>query len=289
MTIKTSILGHAIGLMLVVQGPVALAQDLQQSLANRLPNVEKLLTQSSGARQIIDGGSDAARQQRLEALELLTRAREKYDSGDFSASDRLLKQSSRLMFAAIRQAAPTSIAVDHEKSTYDQRRESVMALGEAFNRIVDEINDNDSRQKVNQQLQRLIEDADALLVQGDNAGARGEIDKAYHLLKVSIESIRSGQTLVRSLQFASKREEYDYEVDRNDTHSMLIGLLVDQEQKSEYTQKQIVDFVAQASLLRRQAEAYAGDDAYEQAIELLEQSTRQLVRAIRSAGVYIPG
>ena len=108
-------------------------------------------------------------------------------------------------------------------------------------------------------------------------------------MKVTIESIRSGQTLVRSLRFASKEEEYHYEIDRNDTHSMLIGLLVDEKKKSDAMRQKIVDYVAQADLLRQQAEAYAKDGAHEQAIELLEQSTRQLVRAIRSAGIYIPG
>ena len=94
---------------------------------------------------------------------------------------------------------------------------------------------------------------------------------------------------MRSLQFESKEEEYLYEIDRYDTYRMLIGLLVDGQSKSEAMKSKISDFVAQAGLLRTQAEEYAAQDAHEQAIELLEQSTRQLVRAIRSAGIYIPG
>jgi len=109
------------------------------------------------------------------------------------------------------------------------------------------------------------------------------------LLKVSIESIRSGQTLVRSLQFETKEQEYLYEVDRNETHSMLISLLVDEKNKTDNVKKKVKKFVEEARLLRQQADAYAAEDAYDIAIELLEQSTKQLVRAIRSAGVYIPG
>jgi hypothetical protein len=70
---------------------------------------------------------------------------------------------------------------------------------------------------------------------------------------------------------------------------MLVDLLVDEKQSSAYTQEQIVKFVDQALQLRQQADAYAGEGAYEVAIDLLEESTRQLVRAIRSAGIYIPG
>ena len=45
----------------------------------------------------------------------------------------------------------------------------------------------------------------------------------------------------------------------------------------------------QEVLLIASMDAYAGGGAFDQAIELLEMSTGQLVRAIRSAGIYIPG
>jgi uncharacterized protein (UPF0332 family) len=164
-----------------------------------------------------------------------------------------------------------------------------MALRDAFNRISEENHEKENKLKVNNQLIKLITQADAFLENSENAKARTEIDKAYHLLKVSIESIRSGQTLVRSLQFETKEQEYLYEIDRNETHSMLISLLVDEKNKTDKVKKKILKFVEEARLLRQQADAYATEDAYDIAIELLEQSTKQLVRAIRSAGVYIPG
>ncbi|MDH3222038.1 MAG: hypothetical protein OEO19_21120, partial [Gammaproteobacteria bacterium] len=73
------------------------------------------------------------------------------------------------------------------------------------------------------------------------------------------------------------------------THRMLIDLLVDEKSKSDYTRKEIIKFVEQANQLSQQADAYARQNEFEAAIELLEQSTRQLVRAIRTAGIYIPG
>ena len=46
---------------------------------------------------------------------------------------------------------------------------------------------------------------------------------------------------------------------------------------------------AEAAALREDAEVAAGKEEYVEAIELLEESTKELIRAIRSAGVYIPG
>jgi tetratricopeptide (TPR) repeat protein len=261
----------------------------QSGVSERLPNIDRLLNQSSGARQIIDSGNQAAQEKREQALDAFRQAQQNLDAGDERAATQMLGESARLMFEAIKLATPTSLGETKKISNYEQRRESVVSLQQAFNRISDENNETESRNKVNRQLAELVKRADLSLERGDNAEARTELDKAYHLLKVSIESIRSGQTLVRSLQFESKEDEYHYEIDRNDTHTMLVGLLIGEKQKSEAVKSRIVEYVSEASLLRQQAETFASQNAHEQAIELLEQSTRQLVRAIRSAGIYIPG
>lgn len=265
------------------------SQTSKESISSRIHNMSKLLNDSSGARQVINSSNSEAKQKRQKALKLYQQASERLNNGANDEATELLNQSAKLMFEAIKISTPVSLTENKNIINYGQRKESVIALRDAFNRISDENHEEKSKQKVNNQLKKLITQADALLKNGENAKARTEIDKAYHLLKVSIESVRSGQTLVRSLQFDTKEQEYLYEVDRNETHSMLISLLVDEKNKTDKVKKKVIKFVEDASLLRQQADAYAADDAYDIAIELLEQSTKQLVRAIRSAGVYIPG
>lgn len=267
----------------------AAAQSQQPEAADRLANMEKLLHQSSGAKQVLGSGNAAARAKRQEALEAYAAARQQMKQGNNESAAALLDRSTRLMFEAIRISTPSSLAEDKKIDNYGRRRESVMALRDAFNRISDENRETETRARVNAQLDTLIASADGLLQKGDNNAARIEIDKAYHLLKVNLEAVRSGQTLIRSLQFASKEEEYLYEIDRNDTHRMLVGLLVDEKQSSNATRQKIVEQVEQARGLRQQAESFAGQGEHQQAIDLLEQSTQKLVRAIRSAGIYIPG
>lgn len=274
--------------ILPVYGP-AQSEVSKDGIASLLHNISKLLHESSGARQVINGSNSESKQKRQQALELYQQASEKFINGAHDDAAKLLIQSTRLMFEAIKLATPVSLTENKNIEYYAQRKQSVIALRDAFNRISDENNETEIKAKVIKQLEQIIIRAEQLLAEGDNTTARIEIDKAYHLLKVTIESIRSGQTLVRSLLFESLEEEYHYEVDRNDTHSMLIILLVEEKEKSDYTREQINKFVEQAKLLRQQADAYAGDGAYEVAIGLMEQSTKQLIRAIRSAGIYIPG
>ena len=110
------------------------------------------------------------------------------------------------------------------------------------------------------------------------------------MAKAAISSLRSGDTLVRSLNFATKAEEYHYEIDRNDTHLMLIKVLVDEKRATNpQLDQQVQKYLNKSQELRAGAETAAAKKDYEQAVKLLEESTTELVRAIRNAGVYIPG
>ena len=98
------------------------------------------------------------------------------------------------------------------------------------------------------------------------------------------------RTLVRSLIFTSKREEFDYEIDRNETHRMLINVLLSERKDAGGAMPPAMQaFVDQAAALRKDADAQARRGDHEGAIKTLEASTRELVRAIRAGGIYIPG
>ncbi|MBF0384039.1 MAG: hypothetical protein HQL69_23740, partial [Magnetococcales bacterium] len=112
-------------------------------------------------------------------------------------------------------------------------------------------------------------------------------DEAYITAKLEIEKLRRGDTLIRTLHFDSPEEEYHYEVDRNNTHQMLVKMLL--ESKSESTKKRADKFVVKATELRKKADKLAASKKYKEAITTLEASTKELVRAIRVGGVFIPG
>lgn len=263
--------------------------DTSNSAESRMQYISKLLHVSSGAKQVMNSGNIDAIDQRLAAIKLYEKAEIKIKEGKKQEALQLLEQSAELMFIAIKKSAPANLASDKGEREYQARKETVNSLKQAFERISKENNDTKRASKVQQKLASLIEKSESEHKKGNHEKARTEIDKAYHLLKVSIESIRGGQTLTRSLRFKTKEEEYRYELDRNETHHMLTGLLINEKDKSEYTRKKLLKFIDEAKAFRAEAEILANKEEYERAIELLEKSTKQLVRAIRSAGVYIPG
>lgn len=255
---------------------------------SRVNFLDKLLNSSSGAKQVIQSDNPEVKALHMEAKDLYGQARLEFEKGNNTQGSALIDQSAKIMFSAIRLATPKTAGKVKKKRDYDQEKTSVEALRKAYNRVSDEKN-YQGKEQINQKVDDFVRNADALAENSKYVVAKTELDKAYQLLKISIEAIRGGETLVRSLSFATDEEEYHYELDRNDTHSMLVKLLVEDKGVSDYTQTQVDKFTSMAKSLRTEAEQSAHDGAFKDAVIMLEQSTKQLVRAIRSAGIFIPG
>jgi hypothetical protein len=257
------------------------------ALQKRLESVGTLLEKSSGTRQIDSSSDPQALETRNKAREAHFKAREAFKAGDYPRTAKLLDEASSLMFKAVRMAAPEQVTADKMKTDYNARAESVKALLSAQQRIASEKSDPKGTETT-RNIQKMLGEAEQLAAANKYPEARATVDRAYLLAKAAVGSMRSGDTLVRTLKFANKEEEYHYELDRNDTHQMLIRVLLDDKQKPG-GDEMVARFVAKAKELRGQAESTASKGDHVGAIKLLEDSTAELVKAIRGSGIYIPG
>jgi tetratricopeptide (TPR) repeat protein len=265
------------------------ARDRQQ-LERRVQSIATLIETSSAARQIDSSGVAAARERRDNARLIHREAAAALHGNDLAQAAKLLDQAAREMMDGARLAKPEQVTAEKTQRDFEARLESARALLAAQQRITREKGAGREAQDATRSIERQIADAQAIAVQGRYAEARPVLDRAYLTARVSIESLRRGDTLVRSLEFASKREEYDYEIDRNDTHRLLIGVLLgDRRDPSGAMPAVMQPFSDRAAALRGEAEALARRGDHAGAIQRMEDSTRELVRAIRAAGVYIPG
>ena len=260
----------------------------RSQVERKLESVTTLTEKSSAAKQVDASGSLEARQRRDKARELRVSAAAALQAGDLAAAASLLDQAAREMFEAVKLAAPDQVTRAKKRADFDARIDSVQVLLEAQRRIGNE-KQTANAATTSRRIEAQVQDAKRLAGAGKLDEARALLDQAYLAAKSAIGGMRDGDTLVRTLTFASKEEEYRYELDRNDTHQMLITVLLDEKRKSGSVDKMVQDFQKKAAALRRQAETRAAKQDFEGAIQLLEQSTTELVRAIRGAGVYIPG
>jgi hypothetical protein len=263
----------------------------REQLNFNMESVGKLLDSSSAARQIESSKAPEALARREKARELYKQARTALSNGDLQKASSLLTEVRAAFFEAVRFAAPEEVTAKKLEADYRNRLDSVNALLAAYKRVAGE--KGSASKTVNEtvgQIDKSIAEAGRLAQGGKFKEGRAELDRAYLVAKVGISALRSGDTLVRSLNFASKEEEYHYEIDRNDTHLMLIKVLLEEKRAGNpMLDQQVQGFMAKARELRQGAEAAAARKNHADAVKLLEDSTAELVRAIRNAGVYIPG
>lgn len=274
-------------------GAVLVALPLHHAVAaqydQRLDSLGKLIETSSGARQVEQSENALALALREEARDGYERAREAHAAGRDEEVAELLDEAANNMFRAVRMIRSPVNAEQKQSDDYQRRRQSVDALLAAQQRVSTEKGMAAEGEAVLLQVEGLVSKGDELAQRHELEGAMVLVNQAYLAIKVSLESMRGGDTLVRSLQFDSGEEEYRYELDRNDTHRMLADMVMQDNKGASGLGDMAAKLLEEAESMRKQAERQAADKQFDTAIESLEQSTKQLVRVIRSGGLYIPG
>jgi tetratricopeptide (TPR) repeat protein len=180
------------------------------------------------------------------------------------------------------------IATSPLQHDYETKLRSIQALLDAQQRIADEKSSVEHKEHLKLTVSALLNSAQDYAASNDYEQALKTVKQAYQIVTASIEQLRGGETLVRTLHFETPEEEYHYELDRNDTYSMLIHMLVEDKKTMEITDR-IQQFLDQSNALRKLAERQAASGSFDEAIKSLEQSTRNLIFAMRNSGFFIPG
>ncbi len=219
--------------------------------------------------------------------------------GDKQAAAESLFNSKGTMFKAVKLIRPVSNRIiidtdddgidDTDRRVFNLRLESVNALLDAIERIGDEKHVSAKTKQIRNQADAEIANSVAMMNSGHGDDAQKMLNTVYIFVKTNISQLRSGDTLVRSLNFKDKKEEYLYEIDRNDTHQMLVVLLLKEKLRDPVLKKAAQKYLDQAKQLRKEAEALAKKGDHKQAVSKLEESTRNIIKAIRRSGFFIPG
>jgi hypothetical protein len=255
----------------------------------RLDYASKLIESSSAAQKVEASGNAEALALREQARNLFALAVKAEETGDHVTASEYINQAIRSMQKAVRLSDPGDVTGPKARDDFKRVESSVDALAEALTRISQEKGVEGRIGPITAQVADLRTDANTLFDAGKPAEGRIKLDLALQLLKVNIEGLRGGEELTRTLDFKSKEEEYHYEVDRNDTHQMLVKVFAEEKITNDNTRARVEGFLQTALGLRVAADALGRQGEFEAAIGKLEESTKELIKAIRSAGLYIPG
>ena len=271
----------------VAQAEVEPVSAAEQALDPRMDKIVKLINSSSGAKQVMASDNPKAHEYHAKARELYDQARH---AGDKAQASRLLNEAVMAMYTAIRSASPESVLADKRKTDFDKLKRSVDTFMEQHERISNEKGAGDEGAALRAQVKTLVAEADNAFAAKKHDTAQQLLRESFEMLRNSIESMREGQTLVRSLDFATKKDEYEYELERYKSQLLLVDVLLKKKRESSaYVAKQVNKYIGVAEEARGKAERAAAAGDHEEAITLLEQARKQIVRALRTGGIYVPG
>jgi tetratricopeptide (TPR) repeat protein len=275
-----------LSLALLFSAPTVAAAASDDPLAKRLAMVHTLLFDSSAAKQIEKSGAEPALAKRREAIDIYEKV---VAGGDIETRRAQLNQAVAMLYEAVGLVSNGAGGEQKDLRDFENRQSSLDALLAAHERIMKEKGKSQLHTLLLTEIEEDTAMADSLMADGRIEEARVYLDKAYEVTMLSVEHSRTGETLTRELKFDTPRDEYAYELDRNDTHRMLVTMLLKDKLENKNTQNRIAGFMEAADSYRDAALKHADAGNFDEAIGALELSTGQLVKAIRGAGVYIPG
>lgn len=260
-----------------------------EALSKSIGLINNLVHNSSVAKKVRETQVEEALKLVQEAEEMISQAAVLVDKGQIAEAAQARDEALRLMMIAGRVASKSGDDIDTQRrNDYETRLRSVNALRAAQERIAREKSEQRDVNGFAVPVDNLLSQAADHATQSDYTSAMTSLNRAYVLITSAIEAQRGGETLIRSLDFASKEEEFNYELGRYANYLMLVEMLVEQGKISK-AEGAGEKFYLNASEEYSDAINLARMRQHERAIGKMEAASKLLVRMIRNAGIFIPG
>jgi hypothetical protein len=267
--------------------PAGAERDVDQH-AKKLQAMGELLDKSSLNKQVLNSDNEASVQYYKFAKSLYEQAVAAYHDGNIEKSEMLIKKSKNALFDAIEFSSLRQEKKEKERGNYEAMRRSVSALMDAMQRVGAEKGKNSHVEPVAEKAKKLIQQADQYYFSEHYREGTELLGKAMQGIKIAISEMRSGDTLTRTLTFADPKDEYQYELERNDTHFMLLDMFLAETPANADISRKIEGYIKTARESRKKAEDLASKSMHKNAVRQIENSTANVISAIRATGAYIP-
>lgn len=225
-----------------------------------------------------------------EAKSHLEKARVSLASGDHAVAEAEVDKAMRHVSQA--RKIGTMQASSDERNVYNQTSQSMESLLDAYRKSMEQIDRNDPR-RANVQTHfnqtALVMDQARKLAPGQTKAAIAMMLAAQKSLLHGYITVIGSNTVVYTPTFSSPREEYRHELERNKSYQELIPLALAEFKPSLETVRAMNTMTEQNKSKLKTAESQAGLQDYAAATASVRQGTEFLQRALREAGLLMPG
>lgn len=290
-TISVRKLGSLVALILLVSMPCTVwseSDQRRQGAEQKLRLVETLLN-SPKTRLVQNGDNIEAKAQVAKAGQLVESARRALAASDLDRAVSDLDLSLRTL-----SAATSRVEKDGDNHNLSAQRARYAELLEQLRSyrgsLAEAARDARSAAGANAAIQKLdaaVAQAEKHATGGNYPNANKLLGEAYLAAVTSLSTLRSGETVLLSLKFDSAAEEYAYEEKRNQSHEMMVDMMIAEGKADGGKRASVERFLEEHRTLRVQAEKEAKAGNHASAIKTMEQATGQLIRALQFMGVPV--
>jgi len=288
---------RAVGAVLAVLGALWVGTAWAQQQADAKSETERLLTQKALMLEAYLGSqraADALRSGEPKNIEVVERARadlaegaEALGRGDLKRAEQSLNAGLRQVSTLVLQQGARAANPAAKKGDFKARRSQI----DSFIRSLEAGSDAASLSPWTGRLavaKKGLQQADAHYDQEKYAEAHARLVSIYEDVVVIVGEARRNQSIVYRLAFATPADEYAYELERNKSYEILVDIAIAEKPNPDKALRPyILKLVGQSRELREQAGAQAASGDHLKAIGTLEDATKHLVKALRSAGVMV--
>ena len=283
-----------LGLAVLAGAPIA-AEEARVPASKSIVDQKKLLVEnmvfrSVAAKTIAQSGDSEAIAALEKAKGLVEEAKASSASGQYKDADDKLNQALKLVNEHSRRLTLGSVGAERAKVLFERRRHAVETFLNAYKRVSSDPKADASqlpKEHASWIADKLAE-ADALFAKGEHEKAQVLLDAAYERTRGLIRTMRAGQTLTQSLNFATAEDEYVYELKRNDSFFALLEFAIVEKNPSGSVVERIHKNRDKAREVRGAAEGKAKSGDHPGGIAELNASTKILLQAIRMSGIFVP-
>lgn len=251
-------------------------------LPMKLDYAEGVIMRSSSAVRIEQSDNEEAKEKLLQARDKYKQARQAQSDSDFTKSEELANEAIRLVTAAAMKVPNKVDDQDVQKRRYHE----LLAQIDTYRNWEHQSStlDADTQAQMDNAIVE-IEKAAKYAAGNDYAKANEFLSMALNIVIKAKNSSLKERTFSYDLNFETPIDEYKYELSRNDDYVRLIPIAISQKQPSAGIQNLMDRFVQKAKTLRNDAESQYEQKQFEQAVLTMQESTKELVSALKIVGV----
>jgi len=272
--------------LLVSHDSIAELNEDQVLIESKLRMLDYILQGSASVKKIQASENDEAKLELERAFQARQQAHQLLKKQRYKPAEKFADQALKIISIANRLLAKQNSQELKEESRYHILNKTIDSFLGTFSQ---ELSTNTSGKTNKKTLDKDLFNAAELASKKQFSQANQILEKSYQNLKEYIYQQRDKQTLVYSLDFASDKEEYEYEQKRYKSYQLLLDMAKKKNTNiSEKSNQLVKQFVDKSQQLNQQAKQLAKKEKHRDAIEKLEESAKYLSRALRTMGLMIP-